>query len=96
MAFYRWTDGADPVGSDANWRQEEIRVAHGTRMAGGTLACPSCDAPVAPRGRMTPAEPLDCPYCLHAGPVRDFLSLAAPQRPARVAVHVRLPLERSG
>lgn len=94
MALHRWTDGADPVGTDANWRQEEIRVAHGTRMAGGTLACPCCDAPVAPRGRMTPADPLACPYCLHGGHVRDFLSLGAPQRPARVAVHVRLPLQQ--
>jgi hypothetical protein len=27
-----------------------------------------------------------CPVCDHAGAVRDFLSLAAPSRPARVRV----------
>ena len=90
MAFFRWTEGADPVHSDANWRQEEIRKSHSTRLAGGTLACPSCDAPVMPIGRMTPADALACPYCSHAGAVRDFLSLGAPTRPARVEVHVRV------
>lgn len=90
MAFIRWTEGADPVRSDANWRQEEIRRSDATRMASGTLACPQCDAPVAPTGRMTPADALDCPYCAHAGAVRDFLSLATPSRPAHVQVHVRI------
>ena len=32
-----------------------------------------------------------CPFCEHGGAVRDFLSLADPARPARVAVRV-LPL----
>ena len=31
---------------------------------------------------------LACPVCRHGGRVRDFLSLAAPARPARVAVRV--------
>ena len=31
---------------------------------------------------------LACPYCAHAGPLRAFLSLAAPSRPARVEVRV--------
>jgi hypothetical protein len=35
-----------------------------------------------------PAAPLGCPYCLHRGSVRDFLSLAAPARPARVSVTI--------
>jgi hypothetical protein len=37
---------------------------------------------------MTPAQAVGCPYCGHAAAVRDFLSLAAPARPARVAVRV--------
>jgi uncharacterized paraquat-inducible protein A len=90
MAFIRWTEGADPVRSDAHWRQEEIRRSQSTRMASGTLACPECDAPVSPTGRMTPADALACPYCAHGGAVRDFLSLASPARPARVDVHVRI------
>ena len=32
--------------------------------------------------------PLGCPYCDHTAAVRDFLSLASPTRPARVAVRV--------
>ena len=90
MAFFRWTEGADPVRSDANWRQQEIRRSPSTRLASGTLACPECDAPVSPTGRMTPADAIGCPYCGHAGVVREFLSLAPPARPARVDVYVRI------
>jgi hypothetical protein len=80
----------DPVGRLAGPR-EEHRDARAWRLATGTLACPGCDAPVAPARRpMSPAEPLSCPVCLRAGAVRDFLSLAAPARPARVEVRVVL------
>lgn len=59
-------------------------------MAAGTFACPACDAPVSPGGRpLRPMEPVACPYCGHAGAVRDFLSLATPTRPAHVEVRVR-------
>jgi hypothetical protein len=68
---------------------EERRVGRSRRLAVGTLACPACDAPVAPAaGPLAPADVLRCPYCLHHGAVRDFLSLAAPSRPARVDVRV--------
>jgi hypothetical protein len=67
----------------------EIRPARGSSLVAlGTLACPACDAPVLPARPMSPAEPLDCPFCSHFGAVRDFLSLGAPARPARVAVRV--------
>jgi hypothetical protein len=52
----------------------------------GTLACPSCDAPVSPGGTIAPSDPLACPLCDQAGYVRDFLSLEVPTRPARVDV----------
>jgi hypothetical protein len=66
------------------------------RLGTGTLACPRCDAPVAVGpGAHSPAEGLSCPYCLRAGALREFLSLAAPSRPARVAVHVRLRVAQS-
>ena len=68
--------------------RKERRPAAATRLGTGTLACPRCDAPVALAAPVAPAEPLGCPYCAHAAPVRDFLSLAAPSRPARVAVRV--------
>jgi hypothetical protein len=38
---------------------------------------------------MSPAEPFSCAFCRHLGAVRDFLSLAEPTRPTRVAVRVR-------
>jgi hypothetical protein len=61
-------------------------------VAVGTLACPECDAPVAPGpAALAPHEPLACPVCGHDAAVRDFLSLAPPTRPARVAVRVSLP-----
>jgi hypothetical protein len=77
----------DPVGRMSGTEQER-RVARMSRIATGTLACPRCDAPVAPAGPLAPVDTLRCPFCLQAGAVRDFLSLAAPTRPARVAVRV--------
>jgi hypothetical protein len=69
----------------------ERRIGHVRHLAVGTLACPSCDAPVAPgEGPMSPADPLGCPYCGRDGAVRDFLSLTSPARPARVVVRVVL------
>ena len=69
--------------------QEERRVFRSSHMAVGTLACPSCDAPVLPGPRaLRPADAIGCPYCAHAGAVRDFLSLVGPPRPARVSVRV--------
>jgi hypothetical protein len=73
----------------------EERRSHAGRLATGTLACPHCDAPVAPgAGWLSPADALGCPFCGHTAAVRDFLSLAAPSRPARVVVRVvpALPL----
>lgn len=71
------------------FEHEERRLARGTRLAVGTLACPACDAPVVPAaGPHAPADALTCPYCAHVGVVRDFLSLVAPSRPARVDVRV--------
>jgi hypothetical protein len=69
---------------------EEIRYfKRSAHLGSGTLACPHCDVPVAlATGRAAPADPLGCPFCGHAGAVRDFLSLAAPSRPARVEVRV--------
>jgi hypothetical protein len=67
---------------------EEERRSRAGRVA-GSLACPECDAPVALAApRMTPGEPLGCPFCGRAGAVRDFLTLGEPTRPARVVVHV--------
>jgi hypothetical protein len=57
-------------------------------MAVGTVACPSCDAPVLPDGVMSPADPMSCGFCGRAGALRDFLSLGEPTRPTRVVVRV--------
>jgi hypothetical protein len=93
VAFHRGIDGSEPVGPEPVGRlggtQEERRVARSSRLAIGTLACPSCDAPVFPAGGpLSPADPISCPFCRSAGAVRDFLSLSAPSRPARVEVRV--------
>jgi DNA-directed RNA polymerase subunit RPC12/RpoP len=86
-------DGSDPVRADAAARpvelREERRRATSSRMATGTFACGRCDAPVAPgENALSPADDVRCPYCGHVGAVRDFLSLTAPSRPARVQVRV--------
>jgi len=58
----------------------------------GTLACRRCDAPVAAGADgLALTDQLLCPFCNHRGPVRDFLSLAAPTRPARVVVRLSRP-----
>jgi hypothetical protein len=88
VSFERSHPRRDPL--DAVPRQVELRPER--RRAGvivdGTLACPKCDAPVAPDGAMALTAPLWCPLCGTAGPVRDFLSLEPPTRPARVVVRV--------
>ena len=70
--------------------RHEERRARASHLAVGTLACPSCDAPVVPDGPLAPSAPLSCPYCTHAGAVRDFLVLGEPTRPTRVVVRVAL------
>lgn len=83
---------------DASARSEHVelrRSVRSTQLGVGTLACPRCDAPVATGGRtLTLTDELGCPFCAHAGPVRDFLSLQPPSRPTRVVVHVRAPHRR--
>jgi len=93
VGFERGIDGAEPLRPEPVGRisgpREERRVGRSGLLAVGTLACPACDAPVAPsEASMAPAAPLHCPFCAHAGAVRDFLSLALPSRPARVEVRV--------
>ena len=85
MPFYAHRE--DPLPSDSGPREYRYR-ARSTRLAAGTLACPRCDAPVAPARPLSPAEWIACPFCAHAGAVREFLSLEPPTRPARVVVRV--------
>jgi len=73
-------------------RHEERHAAGAGLLGEGTLACPSCDFPTWPGTRpLTPADPLACSYCGHAGAVREFLTLTDAPRPARVVVTVRVP-----
>jgi hypothetical protein len=89
VTFQRGIDGSgDPLRAQPLAGEHEVRIGRSRQLGVGTLACPQCDAPVAPVGRLTPAARLACPYCLHHGPARSFLSLAAPSRPARVVVTV--------
>lgn len=70
---------------------QERRSVRSDVLCAGTLACPACDAPVATGGAaLAVTDRLCCPFCAHGAPVRDFLSLAAPTRPARVVVRVSL------
>ncbi|MHB8691377.1 MAG: hypothetical protein ACYDHH_09030 [Solirubrobacteraceae bacterium] len=70
-------------------QEERRRAGRAGVIASGTLACARCDAPVAPGPRaLAITDQLCCPFCDHSGPVRDFLSLAVPNRPARVTIRV--------
>ena len=91
MGIFRGIDGSEPIRPERTERpsdiQPEHRVAHAWDLGPGTIACPSCDAPVAlPRRPMAPLDPLWCPVCGVAGTVRDFLTVGEPTRPTRVQV----------
>lgn len=92
MSFLRGLDDSDPLRSEPITRvgggHEEERRARSRRLGAGTLACERCDAPVALSGPMSPSDSVSCPFCRHRAPLRDFLSLAVPTRPARVEVRV--------
>ena len=92
MALHRdhVPDPSAPLEQPAAGLREERRSIRSTRVALGSLACPHCDAPVAPAGPAGLASVLACPWCDHRSVLRDFLSLSEPLRPAVVAVHVRL------
>ena len=88
MAFHRRID-REPIGSTGG--TEELRPSRGTsELAIATMACPDCDAPVMPNGRVRPSDYAECPFCGTHGAVRDFLTLEDPARPARVVVRVVL------
>ena len=83
-----------PIERVTRWH-EERRDRRTTYVAKATLACPSCDAPVAPPTAAVPVtHELACPYCGHGGPARDFLSFDRPVRPAVVTVRVALKASR--
>lgn len=93
MIFRPGIDGSDPVRAQPiaarAGAHEDRHAARSCRLARGTLACPRCDAPVGLGGRaVSPADDLACPFCRHTAALRDFLSLAAPSRPARVEVRM--------
>ena len=85
VSFY--APGEDRLPGISGPREVRYR-ARSNRLAAGTLACPRCDAPVAPARPLSPTEVIACPFCGHRGAVRAFLSLAPPTRPARVVVRV--------
>jgi hypothetical protein len=90
VALHRGVDGSDPVRGERIGRLHEEHRLRTRVLALGTLACPSCDAPVSPGPyALAPPDPLACPFCGHAGAVREFLSLTAPTRPARVEIRLR-------
>ena len=96
MAFHR--DASDPLqqGERIGRVHEELRLRSRV-VSMGTLACPNCDAPVSPGTRaLSPAEPIACPFCGESGRVRDFLSLAAPTRPAHVEIRISRTQGRGG
>ena len=71
---------------------ERRQTVRSTVLTPGTLACDHCDAPIAPgEVPLRLGDRLDCPFCGRHGPVRDFLSLSLPTRPAHVLVRVTLP-----
>lgn len=95
MSFSRSFDAAGSGAADSTQRftliREDKRRSIDSRQIGvGTLACARCDAPIAlGPGAHAPTQELVCPFCAHHAPLREFLSLATPTRPARVQVKLR-------
>jgi hypothetical protein len=93
VALHSEFEGAQPARPQPVERlggRHELRHSETWHLATGTLACPTCDAPVLPGlGGMSPSDAISCGFCGEIGAVRDFLSLAEPTRPTRVAVRVR-------
>jgi hypothetical protein len=80
------------TGRAAAVHEEKRQAIRSTLIGEGTLACPTCDAPVATGGHpLLLTDQLTCPFCRRLGPARDFLSLAPPSRPARVVVRMIIP-----
>jgi endogenous inhibitor of DNA gyrase (YacG/DUF329 family) len=98
VSFLRGIEGSGPLRAEPVTRDagpQERRIARSGTLGTGTLACPRCDAPVVLMGGpASPRDELTCPFCSHHATLSDFLSLAAPTRPARVEVRVlqRRPL----
>lgn len=86
----RFREGnSSATGDGAVVHQQKRRSVRSGELAAGTLACDRCDAPIAiGPGPVSILDQLTCPYCGRRGPVRDFLSLALPTRPAHVVVRV--------
>lgn len=96
MSLQRGIDGSEPLRPQPVSRlagARELRKSEATQLLSlATLACPSCDAPVAPGSSpLAPADAARCPFCAHSGVVRDFLTLGDPARPAVVEVRVVRP-----
>jgi hypothetical protein len=94
MGLMHGIEGLDGAGRELSSRaavsyEEQRRASRSTRLGVGTLACGRCDAPVAiGPSPLALTDELSCPFCDARGPVRDFLSLARPARPARVVIRV--------
>ena len=91
MSFIRAGQGRrSDLRAVPGYEQEHRRIA--SQWIGvGTFACARCDAPVAVgESPVRPADTVRCPYCAHEAPARDFLTLGAPTRPARVQLRLRL------
>lgn len=87
-----------PLGPADGAGPQELRLGvRSTTLGHGTLACPSCDAPVTPpQYPAAISTQLSCSWCDRSGPLRDFLSLSTPTRPTRVVVRVHLPEHGGG
>ncbi len=86
------SDGPELNRRAATVHEQKRPTVRSTVLGVGTLACGGCDAPIAIGDRaLSLSDQLTCPFCGRLGPARDFLSLAAPPRPARVLVRMIIP-----
>jgi hypothetical protein len=64
-----------------------------SRIAEGSLSCPSCDLPLLLSETITVAAALECPFCGRRDAARSFLRLGSPDVGGnRVELIARLPV----
>lgn len=59
-------------GSESLLELRLLRDGHQV-IARGSLICPGCELPVSPLPKVGVGEPLDCSFCGHSAPARDFV-----------------------
>ena len=93
----------DPIRQSPDWDRPDleppepvvehkvVRRTHAS-VARGAFACPACDLPLLPAGRIPITSAVQCPFCLETRPARHYVRAGVRDTGANaVVVQARLP-----